>query len=134
MIRRPPRSTLFPYTTLFRSAHVKNGGPRYHAAGKSCPCGKHWPLPVIPANQLVPIHLVRRQVRHAAVRIGQRARIRIEDWRAYGTGATPAQLSATAATTASSRLIGLGRIQESHELVEMLVHREIGRASCRERV
>src|SRR6266852_4197781 len=25
MIRRPPRSTLFPYTTLFRSAH--NAGP-----------------------------------------------------------------------------------------------------------
>src|SRR5258708_21843535 len=24
MIRRPPRSTLFPYTTLFRS-HIKNG-------------------------------------------------------------------------------------------------------------
>src|SRR3712207_8041816 len=23
MIRRPPRSTLFPYTTLFRSAHVR---------------------------------------------------------------------------------------------------------------
>src|SRR5258708_25875051 len=23
MIRRPPRSTLFPYTTLFRSEHVK---------------------------------------------------------------------------------------------------------------
>src|SRR3712207_7563236 len=23
MIRRPPRSTLFPYTTLFRSAHAK---------------------------------------------------------------------------------------------------------------
>src|SRR5438874_5225116 len=27
MIRRPPRSTLFPYTTLFRS----NGGPRQAA-------------------------------------------------------------------------------------------------------
>src|SRR2546427_7369545 len=26
MIRRPPRSTLFPYTTLFRSLSV-NGGP-----------------------------------------------------------------------------------------------------------
>src|SRR5258708_29425300 len=30
MIRRPPRSTLFPYTTLFRSvygvAHVRGGG------------------------------------------------------------------------------------------------------------
>src|SRR5258705_7419132 len=24
MIRRPPRSTLFPYTTLFRSAHSNN--------------------------------------------------------------------------------------------------------------
>src|SRR5437667_2029055 len=23
MIRRPPRSTLFPYTTLFRSGHIK---------------------------------------------------------------------------------------------------------------
>src|SRR5260370_26329279 len=26
MIRRPPRSTLFPYTTLFRSWHQPNGG------------------------------------------------------------------------------------------------------------
>src|SRR5687767_15243994 len=37
MIRRPPRSTLFPYTTLFRSrraGHVQvegqHGGPRRH--------------------------------------------------------------------------------------------------------
>src|SRR3712207_8540261 len=28
MIRRPPRSTLFPYTTLFRSGgHLAGGGP-----------------------------------------------------------------------------------------------------------
>src|SRR5256885_12011166 len=26
MIRRPPRSTLFPYTTLFRSANLDRGG------------------------------------------------------------------------------------------------------------
>src|SRR4051812_49929225 len=26
MIRRPPRSTLFPYTTLFRSDHVRRPG------------------------------------------------------------------------------------------------------------
>src|SRR5258707_13408638 len=26
MIRRPPRSTLFPYTTLFRSRHAATGG------------------------------------------------------------------------------------------------------------
>src|SRR3712207_8477242 len=28
MIRRPPRSTLFPYTTLFRSHAVRRGGRR----------------------------------------------------------------------------------------------------------
>src|SRR5258707_12153045 len=27
MIRRPPRSTLFPYTTLFRSRHRRERGP-----------------------------------------------------------------------------------------------------------
>src|SRR5256885_12275747 len=36
MIRRPPRSTLFPYTTLFRSA--RTGGPR---SGSSP--GPRWP-------------------------------------------------------------------------------------------
>src|SRR3712207_7543351 len=30
MIRRPPRSTLFPYTTLFRSARVQTATPRDH--------------------------------------------------------------------------------------------------------
>src|SRR3989441_5277294 len=29
MIRRPPRSTLFPYTTLFRSIYVKDTQGRY---------------------------------------------------------------------------------------------------------
>src|SRR6266508_5256825 len=37
MIRRPPRSTLFPYTTLFRSPRAC-----WRASGRSCrsaPCG-----------------------------------------------------------------------------------------------
>src|SRR3712207_6862282 len=34
MIRRPPRSTLFPYTTLFRSAAC-DGGPARRAVGRS---------------------------------------------------------------------------------------------------
>src|SRR3712207_2292042 len=34
MIRRPPRSTLFPYTTLFRSALVE-GGADFHPLGSS---------------------------------------------------------------------------------------------------
>src|SRR6266702_2325606 len=34
MIRRPPRSTLFPYTTLFRS---RCSGPRCHHGGRERP-------------------------------------------------------------------------------------------------
>src|SRR3712207_8402281 len=32
MIRRPPRSTLFPYTTLFRSNLIKRHRPRFNAS------------------------------------------------------------------------------------------------------
>src|SRR5260370_31059179 len=32
MIRRPPRSTLFPYTTLFRSKLPRDGSLRRHSA------------------------------------------------------------------------------------------------------
>src|SRR5258705_8824104 len=34
MIRRPPRSTLFPYTTLFRSACSQSPGETSPAAGR----------------------------------------------------------------------------------------------------
>src|SRR5438034_8054315 len=42
MIRRPPRSTLFPYTTLFRSEHhldrgLEKPGQRQHWAGRRNP-------------------------------------------------------------------------------------------------
>src|SRR2546426_7784228 len=33
MIRRPPRSTLFPYTTLFRSHHKIRASRRGHGSG-----------------------------------------------------------------------------------------------------
>src|SRR2546429_3566644 len=42
MIRRPPRSTLFPYTTLFRSGVVVVGGPSA-------------PLSNVPATSLVAV-------------------------------------------------------------------------------
>src|SRR2546421_9407781 len=38
MIRRPPRSTLFPYTTLFRSPGGE-GGPRFGRRGHRAPLG-----------------------------------------------------------------------------------------------
>src|SRR2546426_8472943 len=37
MIRRPPRSTLFPYTTLFRSATMSRGG--WRGRGRRSPRG-----------------------------------------------------------------------------------------------
>src|SRR2546429_2351363 len=37
MIRRPPRSTLFPYTTLFRSALGRGGGPANRAVRAQAP-------------------------------------------------------------------------------------------------
>src|SRR5260370_9023013 len=35
MIRRPPRSTLFPYTTLFRSRHRVDRAPFRRIAGRA---------------------------------------------------------------------------------------------------
>src|SRR2546430_9523806 len=36
MIRRPPRSTLFPYTTLFRSVPRDAGGKRVDVSRRQC--------------------------------------------------------------------------------------------------
>src|SRR4051794_41754666 len=43
MIRRPPRSTLFPYTTLFRSL-LRRGQPDYFGPMCSicCRCWRRW--------------------------------------------------------------------------------------------
>src|SRR2546426_7098156 len=38
MIRRPPRSTLFPYTTLFRSAPRRDSATACPSPRRSCPC------------------------------------------------------------------------------------------------
>src|SRR5256885_12973620 len=38
MIRRPPRSTLFPYTTLFRSASTKGVEAWIEATAPDCIC------------------------------------------------------------------------------------------------
>src|SRR5256885_13228090 len=49
MIRRPPRSTLFPYTTLFRSARIS----AYSSSVNSLE--RVWKaLPVLPSSEKVP--------------------------------------------------------------------------------
>src|SRR5256885_11788441 len=49
MIRRPPRSTLFPYTTLFRSEQEK--AARRHDDGKHDPPGEGVQLPAVTAQE-----------------------------------------------------------------------------------
>src|SRR2546423_4097828 len=47
MIRRPPRSTLFPYTTLFRShAHARGRGQARRAGWALAPRGGGAPAPI----------------------------------------------------------------------------------------
>src|SRR3712207_9016614 len=41
MIRRPPRSTLFPYTTLFRSNRFQASGSRFQVASLLTPGTRH---------------------------------------------------------------------------------------------
>src|SRR3712207_8699619 len=41
MIRRPPRSTLFPYTTLFRSLHERLRRPLQHLSADERADGDH---------------------------------------------------------------------------------------------
>src|SRR5687768_18219228 len=50
MIRRPPRSTLFPYTTLFRSPYLQD---RNDIGGNRADCGvlELWPAGVGMAGQ-----------------------------------------------------------------------------------
>src|SRR2546423_6524346 len=49
MIRRPPRSTLFPYTTLFRSATSDEADPAHAAYDAKVP--PHWRYEGKPATQ-----------------------------------------------------------------------------------
>src|SRR3712207_8335900 len=59
MIRRPPRSTLFPYTTLFRSVHVQ------HAEH-----GLHRRRPALDEDALVPHGVAVQGAGQAAHRVG----------------------------------------------------------------
>src|SRR5256885_3162253 len=60
MIRRPPRSTLFPYTTLFRSIHhlpadPQPGARRFQRPSGECHAGT-WSSPEngVPSGQTAP--------------------------------------------------------------------------------
>src|SRR2546430_11565543 len=52
MIRRPPRSTLFPYTTLFRSVkeHSDAQGKESEESSSTAPGGSHEAKPLVPVT------------------------------------------------------------------------------------
>src|SRR2546430_7568290 len=64
MIRRPPRSTLFPYTTLFRSQNAANAGLAGLVAGNNA-------RRATPNSQLVTGRL--SQIRHGQLACRSRA-------------------------------------------------------------
>src|SRR5256885_10872095 len=61
MIRRPPRSTLFPYTTLFRSDALQRRGERRQRLGR---VGPHVELVEVEVHD----DLVEHRPRHRGVR------------------------------------------------------------------
>src|SRR5438876_6283870 len=67
MIRRPPRSTLFPYTTLFRSPALACSSPSVVSGASAQPCHRpaefhvDWPRSEEHTSELQsPVHLVCR--------------------------------------------------------------------------
>src|SRR2546430_14518124 len=104
MIRRPPRSTLFPYTTLFRSAALVDSA---HTAM----------LPTEPLVQRALEGATKRASGDAIVAAVRRLAADLGHARdALGSTASPAELTAGAAALRAG------------------ASQEIGRASCRERV
>src|SRR3989475_11837011 len=59
MIRRPPRSTLFPYTTLFRSERQRSGR-RQRGVGLEAPVGRDAANPDAAAGDAPPNHGAQR--------------------------------------------------------------------------
>src|SRR3712207_9164557 len=116
MIRRPPRSTLFPYTTLFRSRAVVN-----FAAGRLD--AEHDPG--------LALEEIEKAVRDAGYGVERAQEIeRPPFWR------TPRAISvfASALLFVLGLVLGFAGAPEAASVAAYLAAIEIGRASCRERV
>src|SRR2546421_882232 len=67
MIRRPPRSTLFPYTTLFRSLRL------YESFGKRCPVAENSsPAESLPGRLALVVNV--RPISREAIRLDSSSR------------------------------------------------------------
>src|SRR3712207_9384951 len=123
MIRRPPRSTLFPYTTLFRSGEI--GGqpqPREQMLNATVTAQTRLQTP----EQFRNIILEAEQS-GASVRLGDVARVELgaESYNA---------VSRVNGHPGAGIAISLAPGADALETADAVKAREIGRASCRERV
>src|SRR5437899_5411959 len=91
MIRRPPRSTLFPYTTLFRSSGLRSRGRR----GRSRPHalrGAQSPLRLGERRRLLALAAVHRSEEHTSELQSLRhlvCRLLLEKKKKINTNSTP---------------------------------------------
>src|SRR3712207_9102639 len=108
MIRRPPRSTLFPYTTLFRSVGGATAAV-VHPAGAERRGERH----VVGGRQRLAERATEREMRHAFLVV-----------RAAGDPEVAGRAEAGLSEPVEGRLVPNVRLEI----------RQIGRASCRERV
>src|SRR2546422_8289850 len=124
MIRRPPRSTLFPYTTLFRSPRVlEDAGERGGGQRGELERGLRGRKAVLAVT-------VRREEKEQRVLLGvHRLAHPVQRAREVGHAADGEFLQRVAAARE-----GDGAPRGAEALVEQPLHVEIGRASCRERV
>src|SRR2546422_4388636 len=102
MIRRPPRSTLFPYTTLFRSLAVAvdvvclRVVPPESAEAARVRCGRH---PRSPTHSSPPTAATPRSEEHTSElqsRLHLVCRLLLEKKNEYERGQTQSHLSSTA--------------------------------------
>src|SRR3712207_9039142 len=117
MIRRPPRSTLFPYTTLFRSSLLRNGPNTFDDWLEAISRAEHW---VHLDNYIFRADGVGQRFAEAlAAKAASGVRVRVlYDW--FGCLDVPRAF--------------WGRMRGAGVEVRAVNPPEIGRASCRERV
>src|SRR3712207_8962407 len=82
MIRRPPRSTLFPYTTLFRSVRLARHAVDHKELGRAPAHGVVAPVPrgrevVDVARQVAGLPIVVAEHREEALPVGDRKSTRL---------------------------------------------------------
>src|SRR2546422_11731621 len=122
MIRRPPRSTLFPYTTLFRSRIVREAGVHLALVG-----GDRFEEPALARRRLERDHLRRRRLEEA---VGEGPR------RERGQellGREPLDHQPPAGEDGGEEGVGPPPGGDQRQRRDARRREEIGRASCRER-